>query len=99
MIFLDVVRSFVIGQQVDLSQLPNATADGNAIQTVIQVAIIIVGALSVLFITIGGLRYILAQGDPQAVSKAKGTIVYALVGILVAISAQLIVTFVLGNFG
>jgi hypothetical protein len=84
-------------EKIDLAPLPNAHANSAAIDTVIQIAIVIIGALSVLFITIGGLRYIIAQGDPQATAKAKGTIIYALVGILVAIVAQGLVIFVLGS--
>ena len=60
----------------------------------ISIIIGTIAAVAVLFIVIGGLRYILAQGDPQGVSKAKGTIVYALIGLVVAIIAQFIVSFV-----
>lgn len=85
-------------ERIDLSPLPSAGANRGTIDAVIQIAIVIIGALSVLFITIGGLRYVIAQGDPQATAKAKGTIVYALVGVLIAIVAQGLVIFVLGNF-
>lgn len=84
-------------EKVNLNSLPHAQASRGAIDTIIQIAVVIVGALSVLFITIGGLRYILSQGDPQGVAKAKGTIMYALVGVVIAIVAQSIIIFVLGN--
>jgi hypothetical protein len=79
---------------LNLDGLPHASADGGAVQTVLSIVIGITAAISLLFITIGGLRYILSQGDPQGISKAKGTIVYALIGLVIAIAAQAIVVFV-----
>jgi len=56
-----------------------------------------IGALAVLIIVIAGLRFILANGDPQSVAKARNTIIYAAVGLALAVSAEIIVTFVLNN--
>jgi hypothetical protein len=80
---------------VDISDLPTSRVD--IIKTGIQITIGIVAAICLLFITIGGLRYVLSQGDPQAIAKAKGTVLYALIGHLVVIVAQAIVTFVIGG--
>lgn len=57
-------------------------------------------ALSVLFIVIGGFKYIMASGDPHNVEVAKHTILYAVIGLIVTISAWAIVEFVLkaGDF-
>jgi hypothetical protein len=82
---------------IDVSSLPKTTAGDATIKTVLTIVFSIVGALSLLFITIGGFRYVLSQGDPQAVGKAKGTILYALIGLIVAITAVAIVTFVVGR--
>jgi hypothetical protein len=82
---------------IDVSSLPKTTAGDSTIKTVLTIVFSIVGALSLLFITIGGFRYVLSQGDPQAVGKAKGTILYALIGLIVAITAVAIVTFVVGR--
>lgn len=84
-------------QDLNTDGLPQIAANGSAVQTIISIVIGIVGALSLLFITIGGFRYILSQGDPQGVAKAKGTIVYALVGLVVTILAETIVAFVFGS--
>jgi hypothetical protein len=48
-------------------------------------------------IIIGGLRYVAAQGNPQDASKARGTIIYAVIGLVLALAAEAIVTFTLGN--
>lgn len=85
---------------LDVSSLPNpsiSTTDSPAVKTALTIVFGILGALSLLFITIGGLRYIISRGDAQATAKAKNTIIYALVGLAVAITAQAIVTFVIGK--
>jgi hypothetical protein len=70
---------------------------GNQLQDILKIAFAILAALSVLFIVMAGLRFITAQGNPQEVSKAKSTIVYALIGLLVALLAEALVAFVLGK--
>ena len=80
---------------LNLNGLPHTTASHGEVQIVLNIIIGIIGALSLLFITIGGFRYILSQGDPQGVAKAKGTVVYALIGLLVAIIAETLVAFVI----
>lgn len=54
-----------------------------------------VGALSVIVIIIAGLRLTLGGSNPESVSKARNTIIYAIAGVVIAASAQLIVIFVL----
>ncbi|MEO6513583.1 MAG: hypothetical protein ABIR37_02725 [Candidatus Saccharimonadales bacterium] len=85
------------GSGIDASSLPHTTAGNATVKLVLGIVFSVVGALALLFITIGGFRYVLSQGDPQATSKAKNTILYALVGLVVAIVAQVIVTFVIGR--
>jgi len=80
---------------IDLSPLPDIRGSQSTFITdALTVVIGIVGALCLLFIVVGGFRYILSQGDPQGVTKAKSTIVYALIGLVVTIMAQLIVSLV-----
>lgn len=82
---------------VDVSTLPNVNTGPNRVQIILSVVFGIIGALSLLFVTIGGFRYVASQGDPQAAARAKGTIMYALVGLVVSICAVAIVTFVMGR--
>lgn len=77
--------------------LPTPAADAARLRSILTIVFTIIGAISLLMFTIGGLRYVTSQGDPQATAKAKGTLIYALVGLTVAISAVSIVTFVLGS--
>lgn len=62
----------------------------------------IVGLLAVmatLLLTIGGLRYLLAGGDPSEVNKAKDTLKYSAYGYLVAILAPILVEILRGFVG
>jgi hypothetical protein len=78
--------------------LPTAAANSSALQHLLQIVFGIFGAIAVLMIVIAGLHFIEAQGDPSKIAKARNTIIYALVGLVIAISAEIIVSFVLGKF-
>jgi type IV secretory pathway VirB2 component (pilin) len=75
--------------------LPQSHASGVQIHNVLQIVLGILAALAVLMIVIAGLRFITAQGNPQETAKARGTIVYALIGLVLAMIAEGFVSFVL----
>ncbi|HSX01340.1 MAG TPA: pilin [Candidatus Saccharimonas sp.] len=82
---------------------PNNASDnlfgaGGIFQTIANTLIFLVGAVAVLFLIIGGLRYVISNGDPKAVEAAKQTILYAIIGIVVAILAFAAVQFVITTF-
>jgi hypothetical protein len=60
-----------------------------------EAIIFITGAVSILMIVIGGLRYVLSNGDAQGTTNAKNTILYAVIGLVIALSAQAILKLVL----
>ncbi len=68
--------------------------DGGVFQTIADVLLFLVGAVSVIMLIIGGIRYVISAGDQQAVTNAKNTILYAIVGIVVAFLAFAAVRFV-----
>ncbi len=70
---------------------------GSLGNTIIQTIIFFVGAASVIMIVISGFRYVISGGDPTGVAGAKNSIIYAVVGLVVAISGQIIVSFVLSR--
>jgi hypothetical protein len=67
-------------------------------KTITNVLLFIIGAISVIMLIIGGIRYVVSGGDSTAVTNAKNTILYAIVGIVVAILAYALVNFVIGSF-
>lgn len=62
-----------------------------------QVVVYITGILAVIMIIIGGFAYVTSNGDPHKLNGAKNTILYALIGIAVAVSAQLIINVVMNR--
>jgi uncharacterized membrane protein YidH (DUF202 family) len=79
------------------SSLPTVEANQNTIGTVLHVVFGIFAAIAVLVVTIAGLQYVLSQGDPQKTAKAKNTILYAVIGLVVAMMGYVIVSFVVGK--
>lgn len=71
---------------------------GNVIETVTNVLLFIIGAVSVIMIIIGGIKYVLSNGDASQVTSAKNTILYAVIGLVVALLAYAIVNFVIDSF-
>ena len=57
------------------------------------------GMVCVIVIIIGGIRYATADGDQGRIKSAKDTILYAVIGLIVAIFAFAIVNFVIGRIG
>ena len=87
------------GGSLNLNSLPNpvGVTNGSIVQTLLQDVFGIIGGLALIFLVIGGLRYVFSNGDPQSTASAKGTIIYSLVGLIVAIVAESIVALVLGK--
>ncbi|MCB9834672.1 hypothetical protein H6792_01410 [Candidatus Nomurabacteria bacterium] len=77
--------------------------EGKSIDTtfskVTQVLLVIIGIASVIVIIIAGLRMILSQGDPKAFESARNTILYAIIGIVIALLSYAIIGFVLKSIG
>lgn len=73
------------------------TTFSSIIKRIINIFSILVGAVSVIMIIIGGFRYIVSNGDSNGVTGAKNAILYAIVGLVIVLFAQVIVRFVLSN--
>lgn len=58
-----------------------------------------VGIISVVMLVYGGLRYIVSGGDSKKVTDAKNTIMYAIIGLIIAILSYAIVNFVISAIG
>ena len=92
---------FVARAQFDTVVAPEGTARGElipAIVGIINVALLFVGILAGVFLIYGGLQYIMSRGDERAAEKAKATILYAVIGLIVIGLSAAIVNFVVGAF-
>lgn len=70
----------------------------NVIAVVINIMIFVAGIIAVIMIIVGGIQYATSSGDSNSISRAKNTILYAIIGLAVAIMSFAIVSFVLEQF-
>ena len=98
MISMSIQRFAAIVDRNDICA-PNAlqcnTVGASSIQTALQIAFGIAGAIAVIIIIIAGLRYTISSGNPQEASKAKNAILYAVIGLVVCILGVAIIRFVI----
>lgn len=69
--------------------------EGSVFTNIINILLTVIGLISVVMIIIGGIRYAVSGGDSNAVTGAKNTILYAIVGLAVAFVAYALVNWVL----
>jgi len=82
---------------IDTGGLPKPAANSTTIATILTIVFAILGGIAVIMVVIGGIKYAGSQGDPAGTAKAKDTILYAIIGVLVAIFATTIVQFTIGK--
>jgi len=81
-----------------LKDLPHQGDAGQAdIKKILTIVFTVLGMVAVLMVIIGGINFTGSRGDPAATAKARNTIIYALVGLAVAIFAVTIVQFTVGS--
>jgi type IV secretion system pilin len=64
------------------------------IRTVVNILLFLIGAFAVIMIVIAGFRFVGANGDANTVSSARNTILYAVIGLVVAYLAYALVNFI-----
>ena len=76
----------------------NLTGNRGIITNVINTLIFVIGVVSVIMIIVGALRIVLSAGNENAVKDGKNTILFAVIGLVIAILAFAIVNYVIGKF-
>lgn len=77
----------------------NLAGNDGVVKKIINGVLYVVGVLAVVMVIIGGVKYTTSGGDQAAVTSAKNTILYGIVGLVIAILAYAIVNFVIGQLG
>lgn len=81
----------------DIPLLPKGDFTRSRVADILQVAFGFAGGIALVIVTLAGMKYVLSSGDPQSINKAKDTILYALVGLVISILAFSIVAFTIGS--
>jgi hypothetical protein len=84
-------------KNIDNPGTPGENPIIHAIGVTILILSFIIGIASVIMIIVAGLSFITANGDAQAIARARSSIIYALVGIIIVGLAQALVAFVLNK--
>ncbi len=69
--------------------------DTGAFKQVTNTILYIVGIIAVIMLIIGGIKYVISGGDSKKVTDAKNTILYAIIGLIIAFLSYAIVNFVI----
>ncbi len=69
-------------------------ASGRILLAIFEIILRIAGIAAVIFVIYGGFQYILSQGEPDRLKGARSTIVNALIGLAIAVSATAIVNLI-----
>ena len=81
----------------DLNNNLNKNDLMTTLNNIINVVIGVIGFIAVIVIILGGVQYTTSAGESAKVKKAKDTIMYGIIGLIVALLAYSIVNFVLSN--
>jgi hypothetical protein len=89
--------------QIDINpdelNIPQQTEgiDSNIVN-IIEITIVVFGAVAMLIIIYAGIQFMLSQGDPAKTTTARNTVIYAAIGLAITVLAFSIVSFVTGRF-
>jgi hypothetical protein len=91
--------SATVCQESDSEELGGNSIYGpdGVLTKVANVLSIALGVISVFAIMIGGIKYVLSGGDPSKTNNARSTILYAVIGLVVAALAQAMILFILNR--
>lgn len=64
------------------------------LEILLRVAVLV----AIGFVVSGGVQYMTSQGEPDKTRRARGTIINALIGMVIAVGAITLVTFLGGQF-
>ncbi|MBR2543636.1 hypothetical protein IKF03_03550 [Candidatus Saccharibacteria bacterium] len=69
--------------------------DNGVFRQVTNTILYIVGIVAVIMLIVGGIKYVISGGDSKKVTDAKNTVLYAIIGMVIAFFAYSIVNFVI----
>lgn len=87
------------GNAADCSVIKGAGSNlDTRVWYIVRTALSMIGGIAIIVVIIGGILYITSNGDAARAKRAKNTILYAVVGLIVALSASAIVALVNNSF-
>lgn len=76
----------------------NANGIRRIVVNLLNIVLNFLALVAVIFIVIAGIRLIVSQGEEEQKNKAKKTIIYVAIGLIVILLAKVLVNFVTSTF-
>lgn len=97
---MGTLKTFADATAEELSKQTQSMTGGtvsleSSISNILNAVYLVLGIVGVVMIIIGGVNYAMSQGDPGKVQKAKNTVLYGIIGLVVALLAFAITQFVI----
>ena len=83
--------------QEDELNIPQAELDSNSFATGLELVFGVLGAAAFIIMVVAGLKFVTSRGNPDGVAKARNTVIYAAIGLVLSLLSFSIVKFVLRN--
>jgi len=80
-----------------LSVLPEVAADENSVKIILSLAFGVIAAICILYLILAAINLAVGGDDPEKIGRAKRGVIFALLGLAIALSAEVIVLTFLGN--
>ncbi|MEO6760836.1 MAG: pilin [Candidatus Saccharimonadales bacterium] len=93
----DIACQAISGQSNCDGNSSGSLSINKIVSMVVNVLTYVVGAVSIVMIIIGGFKFMTSAGDAQKVASARNSIIYALIGLVIVVLAQLIVHFTINT--
>lgn len=97
--YLEGQSADAIGVTGTCAPVLNGLTDiGLIVAAVIEILLRLAALLAIGYVLTGGIQFITAQGEPEKVAHARKTVINALIGLAISVSAGAIVSFIAGSF-
>ena len=77
------------------TNLPEVVLNESTVRIGLQLVFGVIGTMALIYIVLSAFQLVASQGDPQALAKARQSIIFAVIGLVVALSAEILVSFVI----
>lgn len=93
----NILTQFALDTKVNELQYDTGDTFSSSFQGILNAVIGVLALVAVVVMIVGGVSYMTSSGDTGKVKKAKDTILYGLIGLVVCVLAFAIVNFVISQ--
>lgn len=93
----ELINKLAIEGGVEIKDVADSNTLEADVKTILTTVIGVLGFVCVIVIVIGGIGYMTSSGDTGKVKKAKDTILYGVIGLVICVLAFALVQFVIGT--